>query len=46
VYDWMGGKGSSKSWHARGLIASDYQHPTSEGAERIAEALFSGLVGE
>jgi lysophospholipase L1-like esterase len=46
VYDWMGGKGSSKSWHARGLIASDFQHPTSEGAERIAEALFAGLVAE
>ncbi len=45
VYDWMGGKGSSKGWHARGLLASDYQHPTSEGAERIAEALFAGLIG-
>jgi len=44
VYDWMGGKGSSRGWHARGLLASDFQHPTSEGAERIAEALFAGLV--
>lgn len=46
VYDWMGGKGSSRGWHTRGLLASDYQHPTSEGAERIAEALFAGLVGD
>jgi lysophospholipase L1-like esterase len=44
VYDWMGGKGSSKLWHARGWMIKDFQHPTSEGAERIAEALFAGLT--
>jgi lysophospholipase L1-like esterase len=44
VYDWMGGKGSSAKWHLRGLLVKDFQHPTSEGAERIAEALYDGLV--
>ncbi len=44
VYTWMGGKGSSLAWHKRGLMSKDFQHPTSEGAERIAEALFAGLV--
>ena len=44
VYDWMGGKGSALAWHRRGLMAKDFQHPTSEGSERIAEALFEGLV--
>jgi lysophospholipase L1-like esterase len=44
VYDWMGGKGSSKGWNARGWMIKDFQHPTSEGAERIAEALYAGLV--
>jgi lysophospholipase L1-like esterase len=44
TYTWMGGKGSSKTWYRRGLVASDFQHPTSEGAELIASALFAGLV--
>ncbi len=45
VYDWMGGKGSSLAWNKRGWIVKDFQHPTSEGSERIAEALYAGLVG-
>jgi len=44
VYMWMGGKGSSLLWYRRGLVVKDFQHPTSEGAARIAEALYSGLV--
>jgi hypothetical protein len=44
TYAWMGGKGASRSWFKRGLIVKDYQHPTSEGAELIAKALFAGLV--
>ena len=46
VYDWMGGKGSSLAWHKRGWVVKDFQHPTTEGAERIADALFAGLVGQ
>jgi lysophospholipase L1-like esterase len=45
VYAWMGGRGSSAHWHARGWLARDYQHPTTEGDERLAEALYEGLVG-
>ena len=44
TYTWMGGKGASKSWFARGLMVKDFQHPTSEGAEQIADALFAGLI--
>ncbi len=44
TYQWMGGKGASLTWHQRGLVARDFQHPTPEGAERIAAALFAGLV--
>ena len=38
------GKGSSLLWYRRGLVVKDFQHPTSEGAARIAEALYAGLV--
>lgn len=44
TYDWMGGKGSSAQWFRRGLVIKDFQHPTSQGAAWIAEALFAGLV--
>jgi lysophospholipase L1-like esterase len=44
TYEWMGGKGASAVWFRRGLVIKDFQHPTSEGAARIAEALFAGLV--
>ena len=44
VYTWMGGRGSAGTWHKRGLMAKDYQHPTSEGAEVLAEALYEALV--
>jgi lysophospholipase L1-like esterase len=44
VYHWMGGKGSSRQWYRRGLVVKDFQHPTTEGAEQLAAALFAGLV--
>ncbi len=44
VYAWMGGKGASLGWYKRGLVVKDFQHPTSEGAELIADALLRGLV--
>jgi lysophospholipase L1-like esterase len=44
TYAWMGGKGASRTWFKRGLMVKDFQHPTSEGAERIADALYAGLV--
>ena len=45
VYSWMGGKGASRDWYRRGLVVKDFQHPTSEGAELLADALFAGLIG-
>lgn len=44
TYAWMGGKGSSAGWYKRGLLVKDFQHPTSEGADRIAAAVFAGLT--
>ncbi len=46
TYAWMGGKGASKVWYRRGLVVKDYQHPTTNGAVRIATALYAGLVGD
>ncbi len=44
TFEWMGGKGASGQWFRRGLVIKDFQHPTSEGAAKIAEALFLGLA--
>ena len=44
AYAWMGGAGSSGDWFKHGLVVKDYQHPTSEGAARIADALYQALV--
>ena len=44
AYTWMGGAGASLSWFKRGLMVKDFQHPTSEGADRIADALYRGLT--
>jgi lysophospholipase L1-like esterase len=44
VYAWMGGKGASKVWYRRGLVMKDFQHPTTNGAVRIANALYAGLT--
>jgi lysophospholipase L1-like esterase len=44
TYEWMGGRGSSREWHRRGFVIKDYQHPTTTGSARIAEALFAGLA--
>lgn len=45
TYAWMGGRGASKAWYKRGLVVKDFQHPTTNGAVRIAQALYAGLVG-
>ena len=44
TYAWMGGKGASRQWFKRGLVMKDFQHPTTAGATRIAEALYAALV--
>jgi lysophospholipase L1-like esterase len=44
TYAWMGGAGASRTWFKQGLVVKDFQHPTNAGAERIADALFNGLI--
>lgn len=44
VYQWMGGKGASRQWFKRGLVIKDFQHPTTAGATKIAEALYAAFV--
>lgn len=44
TFEWMGGKGSSRGWFKAGLVVKDFQHPTTNGALRIADALFAGLT--
>ena len=44
VYEWMGGKGASRAWYQHGWLIKDYQHPTEQGGQRLAEALYRGLV--
>ncbi|MBA3454049.1 MAG: hypothetical protein H0T42_13225 [Deltaproteobacteria bacterium] len=44
TYAWMGGTGSSKQWFKRGLVMKDFQHPTTAGSTRIADALYRALV--
>ncbi|MCE9579206.1 MAG: hypothetical protein K8W52_39145 [Deltaproteobacteria bacterium] len=45
AYQWMGGKGSSLGWYRAKLLTNDFQHPTTAGAQRIADALAAGLLG-
>lgn len=42
-YTAMGGNRSMSRWAKRGLGASDLIHPTSDGAELIAQGLFNSL---
>jgi lysophospholipase L1-like esterase len=44
AYEWMGGKGASRDWRKQGLVIKDFQHPTTAGAHRIANALYAGLT--
>jgi hypothetical protein len=44
TYAWMGGAGSSGAWFKSGWVVKDFQHPTTTGSMRIADALFAGLT--
>ncbi|MGE0551001.1 MAG: GDSL-type esterase/lipase family protein [Kofleriaceae bacterium] len=44
LYDWMGGKGSAVKWYKKGLIGSDFTHPSRKGANKMADALFDALI--
>jgi len=44
AYDAMGGKGSMARWVRLGLGTGDYTHPTSWGAERLGNWIYSALM--
>jgi lysophospholipase L1-like esterase len=44
TYEWMGGKGSAAKWFARGLVGSDFQHLSTKGANKFADAVFETLM--
>lgn len=44
VYTWMGGSGASLNWFKHGMLMKDFQHPTTPGAKKLAEALYDALV--
>lgn len=44
TYDWMGGKGGAAKWYRKGLISTDFQHLSRNGANRLADGLFGALM--
>ncbi|HVV85614.1 MAG TPA: GDSL-type esterase/lipase family protein, partial [Kofleriaceae bacterium] len=43
-FTWMGGSGSSIKWNARGLLGSDFAHPSPKGMAMVADALTDALI--
>ena len=43
-FRWMGGAGAMIKWYEKGLVASDYTHPSRAGANRVADALLQALM--
>jgi len=44
TYAWMGGKGSAAKWFKRRLVGTDFQHLTSDGANKLADAVYDALI--
>ena len=44
TYDWMGGKGSAAKWFRKGLVGTDFQHLSRNGANRLSESLYGTLM--
>lgn len=44
TYDWMGGKGSAAKWFRKGLVGTDFQHLSRNGANRLSDGLFGTLM--
>lgn len=44
TYDWMGGKSSATKWFQKGLISGDFQHLTTKGANKLADAVFDAVM--
>lgn len=44
TYDWMGGKGSAMKWFRKGLVGTDFIHPSRKGANKIGDAVHAALM--
>jgi lysophospholipase L1-like esterase len=44
TYEWMGGRGSATKWFRNGLVGSDFQHLSRNGANKLADAVFEALM--
>ena len=44
TYAWMGGRGSAAKWFKKALVGSDFQHLTTRGADKMADAVFDALM--
>jgi lysophospholipase L1-like esterase len=44
TFDWMGGKGSAAKWFKKGMIGSDFVHPSRKGANKMTDALYEALM--
>ncbi len=43
-FTWMGGSGSAIKWNRRGLLGSDFAHPSPQGMAKVADALTDALI--
>ena len=43
-FTWMGGSGAAIKWNRRGLLGSDFAHPSPQGMARVADALTDALI--
>jgi len=44
TYAWMGGKGSAAKWFRKGLVGSDFQHLSRNGANKLSDAVYGVLM--
>ena len=43
-FTWMGGSGAAIKWNKRGLLGSDFAHPSPPGMAKVADALADALI--
>ena len=43
-FTWMGGSGAAIKWNRRGLLGSDFAHPSPKGMAMVADAVTDALV--
>ncbi len=44
TFTWMGGSGAAIKWNQRGLLGSDFAHPSPQGMAMVADAVADALV--